>query len=220
MLSHVHLLGLDVVLNGRVFGGQAERVPAHRVQHVEPRHALKACDHVADGVIAHVPHVQPARRIGEHLQAVILGPGVIRPPGRAALSHRLCHFVQSSQDGMLPRSLTSFRSTCAPSASGPYKEKTVSRKRRKTFPRYHFFLAHAVTQPRTLPRPTRITAGSRHGLTRASPLTQQLRGEFRLGPLSPRTDRRLYSKRGRPGLLSPSSSITLAQGAARWHRVL
>ena len=36
-----------------------------------------AREHVADGVVAHVPHVQLARRIGEHRQAIELGLGGI-----------------------------------------------------------------------------------------------------------------------------------------------
>ena len=56
-----------------VLGGQAERVPAHRLQHVVALHAVVAGEHVADGVVAHVPHVQLARGVREHRQAVVLG---------------------------------------------------------------------------------------------------------------------------------------------------
>ena len=82
-LGRVH-----VVLDGRVFGGQAEGIPAHGVQHVEALHALAARHHVADGIIAHMAHVDVARGIGEHLQHVIFGlvalmgagEGVFLPP--------------------------------------------------------------------------------------------------------------------------------------------
>ena len=49
------------VLHRRVLGRQAERVPAHGLQHVVALHAHEAREHVADGVVAHVAHVQPAR---------------------------------------------------------------------------------------------------------------------------------------------------------------
>ncbi|MCY1184915.1 hypothetical protein D9M73_256480 [compost metagenome] len=42
------------------------------MQNVLALHALVAADHVADGVVAHVAHVQLAARVGEHRQAVEL----------------------------------------------------------------------------------------------------------------------------------------------------
>ena len=66
--------GMDPVLDRGVFGGQAERVPAHRVQHVESAHPLETCQEVADRVDADVAHVDPPRGVREHLQAVELGP--------------------------------------------------------------------------------------------------------------------------------------------------
>ena len=38
---------------------------------------MKTREHVTNGVIAHVAHVQLARRIGEHGQAVVLGLGAV-----------------------------------------------------------------------------------------------------------------------------------------------
>src|SRR5271168_807072 len=64
---------MRVVLDGSVFGGQAEGVPAHGVKNVEAAHALDAGDDVADRVIAHVPHVHGAGGIRQHFQRVILG---------------------------------------------------------------------------------------------------------------------------------------------------
>ena len=66
--------GVDAVVDGGVLGGQPEGVPAHRVQHVEAAHPLEAGEHVADGVDAHVAHVDAAGRIREHLEAVVLRP--------------------------------------------------------------------------------------------------------------------------------------------------
>ena len=60
----------DLVLHGGVLGRHAEGVPAHGLQHVLALHALVAGDHVTDGVVAHVAHVQLAARVGEHRQAI------------------------------------------------------------------------------------------------------------------------------------------------------
>ncbi|MCY1217936.1 hypothetical protein D9M72_298670 [compost metagenome] len=60
----------DVVLHRGVFRRHAEGVPAHGLQHVLAEHALVAGDHVTDGVVAHVPHMQLAARVGEHRQAI------------------------------------------------------------------------------------------------------------------------------------------------------
>ena len=64
----------DLVLHGGVFRRQAEGVPAHGLEHVLALHALEARDHVADGVVAHVAHVQLARGIRKHAQAVEFFP--------------------------------------------------------------------------------------------------------------------------------------------------
>ena len=70
-------LGMDLLLHRRVLGRQAEGVPAHGMQHVEAAGALVAGDHVALRVVAHVAHVDAPRRIGEHLEHVVLGPRLI-----------------------------------------------------------------------------------------------------------------------------------------------
>ena len=86
--------GVHAVLDRRVLGGQAEGVPAHRVEHVVAAHPLVPGEQVADGVDADVAHVDAARGVREHLEAVelraarILGdrellallPGLL-PPG-------------------------------------------------------------------------------------------------------------------------------------------
>ena len=75
----MHALG-----HRRVLGRQAERVPAHRMQHVEALRPLVARDHVAERVVAHVAHVDPAGRIGEHLEHVVFGPARIGRRGEGA----------------------------------------------------------------------------------------------------------------------------------------
>ncbi len=62
---------IDLALDGGVLGRQAERVPSHRMQHVEASGALVARHHVAHRVVAHVPHVDAPGRVGEHLQHVV-----------------------------------------------------------------------------------------------------------------------------------------------------
>ncbi len=79
---HLHLHGADVVqgpvagrrlvLDGGVFGGQAEGVPAHGMEHVVALHPHVAGEGVADGVVADVSHVESAGGIGQHLEDVVL----------------------------------------------------------------------------------------------------------------------------------------------------
>ncbi len=58
------------MLDRCVFGGQTKGIPAHRLQYVSAQHALVAGDHITDGVVTHVAHVQAATRVREHRQAV------------------------------------------------------------------------------------------------------------------------------------------------------
>ncbi len=72
----------DPVLHRRVLGRQPERVPAHRHQHVVALHPQLPIHDVVDRVVAHVPHVQLARRVGQHRHAVILAlrkAGIVFP---------------------------------------------------------------------------------------------------------------------------------------------
>jgi hypothetical protein len=68
------LAGLDGVL----LGGQAERVVAHRVEHVVAGHALVAADDVGGGVTFRVADVQAgAARVGKHVEHVVFRLGGI-----------------------------------------------------------------------------------------------------------------------------------------------
>ena len=82
---------VDLALHGRVLGRQAEGVPAHGMEHVEPLGAHVAGHHVAQRVVAHVPHVNAPRRIGEHLELIALGllALVLGAEGVALLPHLL-----------------------------------------------------------------------------------------------------------------------------------
>ena len=89
--AHVVYVGIGplgrmgVVLDGGIFRGQAEGVPAHGMQHVEALHALAAGHHVTDGIVAHMAHVDVARGVGEHLQHVILGFVAVMVAGKGIL---------------------------------------------------------------------------------------------------------------------------------------
>ena len=75
MFSSVHFSGCVPVLDRSILGRQAERVPAEGMQHVEAEHPLHPRHHVANHVVADVPHVGVARGVGEHLEAVVLRSG-------------------------------------------------------------------------------------------------------------------------------------------------
>ena len=70
--------GRDAVLDGGVLGRQPEGVPAHGLQDIPAPHALVARDHIPDGVVADMPHVELPARIGEHRETVkLLAPGIL-----------------------------------------------------------------------------------------------------------------------------------------------
>ncbi len=70
--------GVRVVADRRVLGGQAEGVPADRVQHVAVELEPVPRDGVADRVGLGVPHVQVTGRIGEHIEQVSALAGIRR----------------------------------------------------------------------------------------------------------------------------------------------
>ncbi len=61
-----------MMLDRRIFSRQAERIPAHRLHHILAQHALIAADHITDGVISDMPHMQLATGIWKHRQAIVL----------------------------------------------------------------------------------------------------------------------------------------------------
>jgi hypothetical protein len=63
------------VLQRGVLGRQAEGVPAHGHEDVVALHAQLAREHVVDGVVAHMAHVQLAAGVGQHGAGVVLGLG-------------------------------------------------------------------------------------------------------------------------------------------------
>ena len=75
MLARVHSRGRPLIFYGGVFGGEAERVPAHGVQHVVAAHPHITREGVADRVVADMADVERAAGIGQHLQHVVFGLG-------------------------------------------------------------------------------------------------------------------------------------------------
>ncbi|MCY1164210.1 hypothetical protein D9M73_40830 [compost metagenome] len=65
------------VFHGCVFGRQAKGIPAHGHQHVVALHAQIAREHVVDGVVAHMAHVQLAAGVRQHGAGVILALGLL-----------------------------------------------------------------------------------------------------------------------------------------------
>ena len=76
MFSWVQIAGWMLLGDRRVLGRQAERVPSHRVQDIEALRAAVAGDQIAHRVVAHMPDMQLAGRVGEHFEDI-----VFRPPG-------------------------------------------------------------------------------------------------------------------------------------------
>ena len=69
------LLRVDASRDGCILGRQAERVPADRMQHVEPAHPLVARDDVAPGEGLQVSHVEVSGGVRKHVEAVVLRLG-------------------------------------------------------------------------------------------------------------------------------------------------
>ncbi len=68
---------VDAAFHRRVFRRKSEGIPAHGMQHVESAGLLVARHDVAEGIVAHVPHVDPSRRVWEHFKNIIFLPGRI-----------------------------------------------------------------------------------------------------------------------------------------------
>ena len=72
------LCGWHTVFHGRVFSRQTKRVPAHGHQHVVALHAQIAREHVVDGVVTDMAHVQLATGVRQHRTSVELAFGLFR----------------------------------------------------------------------------------------------------------------------------------------------
>ena len=65
-------LGVGTVLEGGILRRKPQCIPANRMKDVEPSHSFESSNDVNDRVIAHVPHMNSSRRIGQHGQAIEL----------------------------------------------------------------------------------------------------------------------------------------------------
>ncbi len=68
-----------LVLQRRIFRRQSKRIPPHRVQHVVPAHPHVPRQRIADRIVPHMPNVQRAARVRQHLQAVVLRLAAVVP---------------------------------------------------------------------------------------------------------------------------------------------
>ncbi len=59
---------------------QAERIPTDRVHHVEALLDPVPGDHITERVRLRVTHVQITRRVGKHVQYVLLRPVIVGQP--------------------------------------------------------------------------------------------------------------------------------------------
>jgi len=101
MLPSVHFLGGTLFLDAAFSAGSPKRVPAHGMEDVVSAHPHMARQGIADGVIAHVSHMQRAGRIRQHFQHVeFLALAVIAAQRRKGLRGLppVCHFSLCSAD--------------------------------------------------------------------------------------------------------------------------
>ncbi len=75
------LRGMDTALARRILGGQAERVPAHRMHHIEAARPAVAGNDITQRVVADMPHMDLARGVREHLEHIVFRAGILRPVG-------------------------------------------------------------------------------------------------------------------------------------------
>jgi len=64
--------GMDAAFHRRVLGRQAISIPTHGVKNVETLHPFIAGDDVANGIVAHMAHMNPAGWIRKHFKNVVL----------------------------------------------------------------------------------------------------------------------------------------------------
>ena len=65
------------IFQSSVFRRQTKCIPTHGHEDVETFHAQMAREHVVDGVVAHMAHVQFAAGVGQHGARVVLGFGCV-----------------------------------------------------------------------------------------------------------------------------------------------
>ena len=60
--------------NSSILSRETKGIPSHGMQYIITTHGLIAGNNISYGVISYMSHVNPARRIREHLKAVVFRP--------------------------------------------------------------------------------------------------------------------------------------------------
>ena len=66
------LLGMYPLCDGRIFCGHPQSIPTDGMDDVEPFHGHKAGNNISDRIIPHLTHMYSSRRVGVHLETVVL----------------------------------------------------------------------------------------------------------------------------------------------------
>jgi hypothetical protein len=71
---------MDLVLDCGILCRHSESIPTHRMQHIEATGALVAGDNITKRIVAHMAHMDPARRVGKHFEHIIfrIRTGIVR----------------------------------------------------------------------------------------------------------------------------------------------
>ena len=92
---------MDLALPRRILRRQPERIPPHRVQHRITARPLIPRHHIAERVVAHMPHMDLAAGIREHLQYIVF---------RLAIRRHIFHPEDAAGvPGLLPTRLGSLK---------------------------------------------------------------------------------------------------------------
>ena len=173
----------DTLFHRRVFRRQPERIPAHRHQHVVPVHAHIPVHHVADGVVAHVPHVQHARRVRKHRNAIELRPaGAL--PGAKALHRSPVRLRRSFDSG---GAIRLHEDSCPTWSRGLYREDDV---RPRPVNQCQVRPARPPRGQRTGPPRPRVSRAAESGLRRLARGTRRARPRSACRGLCRRSRRR------------------------------
>ena len=63
--------GMNIVFDGGIFSRHPESVPSHGVKYIFSAHPFISGNHITDGIVSHMAHVDFSRGIRKHLQKII-----------------------------------------------------------------------------------------------------------------------------------------------------